>query len=186
MLRRIPLLLALTLLVACAAPPGNPPAGAPTVAPSPTAVPPTATTAPSPTAVPASPTAVPTKPAAATPSPAATKPAAAPAAATKAPAAAVEPGGRTHRVGVTEDKPNDRWGFNPSEITIAIGDTIEFVNDGKEEHDFTAVNGLFESPTVPPGGTYTFTFGQPGRIRYYCTLHDNQEGLVVVLPTGGA
>lgn len=97
-------------------------------------------------------------------------------------AAATTPafGAATHRVGVTEDKPNKKWGFAPTAITVSIGDTIEFVNDGAEEHDFTALDNTFASPIVKPGETFAFTFTAPGRIVYYCTFHDGQEGLVIV------
>src|SRR5262245_40210410 len=86
----------------------------------------------------------------------------------------------TVRVGVVEDKPNDRWGFRPGDLTVAVGDTVEFVNDGREIHTFEATSGLFTSPSVNPGGTYRFTFQQPGDVAYICSLHTGMEGIVRV------
>lgn len=83
---------------------------------------------------------------------------------------------------MVEDKPNDRWGFKPDPIEIKVGDTIQFVNDGQEEHDFTAVGRRFESPLLPPGGTFSHTFTQAGDVRYVCTVHENMEGLIRVSP----
>lgn len=168
------LLAALLALVACAPPPPTPtplPTATP-VPPTATPIPPTPTPIP-PTATPVPPTATPVPP---TPTTIAT-------ATTPAKAA-----GELHRVGVTEDRANRIWGFKPSRLTIAVGDTVEFVNDGEEEHDFTAIGGPFESPTVAPGEKFAFTFTETGEITYYCTLHLDQEGFITVVDdaAGGA
>jgi plastocyanin len=92
---------------------------------------------------------------------------------------------QTPRVGVTEDKPNKKWGFNPPRLSIAVGDTVEFVNNGAEEHDFVSVTDVFASPVVAPGASFTFTFTRPGEFKYYCTFHEGQEGFIVVGIGGG-
>jgi plastocyanin len=86
----------------------------------------------------------------------------------------------TQTVGVTEDVPARKFGFNPTEIRIAVGDTIAFVNDGTEEHDVTADGNVFSSPSLPPGATFSFTFTAPGKVTYFCSLHDNQTGVILV------
>jgi plastocyanin len=86
----------------------------------------------------------------------------------------------TVRVGVVEDKANDRWGFRPGDLTVDIGDTVEFVNDGRETHTFEAVSGLFTSPSVDPGGTFRVTLRQPGNVAFICSLHTRMEGVVHV------
>jgi plastocyanin len=86
-----------------------------------------------------------------------------------------------HRVGVLEDAANDHWGFSPGEITVKVGDTIEFVNDGAEAHDLYS-EALFEAPSWLPGQSSRFTFTQPGDVEYLCTLHTNMVGLVHVQP----
>ncbi|HEY3109072.1 MAG TPA: hypothetical protein VGL23_09985, partial [Chloroflexota bacterium] len=86
----------------------------------------------------------------------------------------------TVRVGVVEDKANDRWGFRPADLSVAVGDTVEFVNDGREIHTFEAVSGLFTSPSVDPGGTFRVTFQRPGDVAYNCSLHTRMEGVVRV------
>ena len=85
------------------------------------------------------------------------------------------------RVGVVEDAANDHWGFSPGEITVKVGDTIEFVNDGVEAHDLYS-EGLFEAPSWLPGQSSRFTFAKPGDVEYLCTLHTNMVGLVHVQP----
>lgn len=86
----------------------------------------------------------------------------------------------TVRVGVVEDKARDRWGFNPGDLTIAVGDTVRFVNDGDEVHTFEANSGLFNSNSVNPGGSFSFTFTAPGDVSYVCSLHPRMEGVIRV------
>jgi plastocyanin len=70
--------------------------------------------------------------------------------------------------------------FEPPERTVSVGGSLTWVNLDREDHDVIAHDLHFESPLIPPGGTWTFTFTQPGRYPYLCDLHANMEGVVVV------
>src|SRR5688572_5215374 len=57
-----------------------------------------------------------------------------------------------HRVGVAEPADEAKWGFNPGALTIAVGDSVDFVNDGKVIHSFVANDNSFNSGIIQPGG----------------------------------
>lgn len=62
--------------------------------------------------------------------------------------------------------------FNPPKLDIAAGTTVRWVNDGRNTHNVTPVNGkYFGSPNLKPGRSYVHTFSDAGTFAYYCTLH---------------
>jgi plastocyanin len=82
--------------------------------------------------------------------------------------------------------------FEPSRVTIAVGQAIEWKNNTGDPHTVTlapdralvpADAGLpagaqpFDSGTVPAGMSYRHTFTTPGTYRYFCTLHEG-NGMV--------
>ena len=74
--------------------------------------------------------------------------------------------------------------FDPTTITINVGDTITWVNNGEEDHD--AAGSGFSTGTIPPGSSGSATFSSPGTIPYICNFHpDDMTGTVIVSDTGG-
>lgn len=67
--------------------------------------------------------------------------------------------------------------FDPSSITVKVGTTVVWRNNGQQVHDIHARDGSFNSPLLNPGNTFTFTFTKPGLYRYYCTPHEG-DGMV--------
>lgn len=61
--------------------------------------------------------------------------------------------------------------FSPKETTINLGDTVTWTNTGSHPHTVTADNGAFDSQTVQPGQSFSFTFNNPGGFPYHCTFH---------------
>jgi len=64
--------------------------------------------------------------------------------------------------------------FRPKKSTAKVGDTVTFVNKGKNDHNVlpksgtdwgTDVNGL------KPGESYSYVFSKPGVYPYYCSIH---------------
>jgi plastocyanin len=70
------------------------------------------------------------------------------------------------------------FAFSPATVTISVGDTVTWINNGEEDHDATG-NG-FGTGNVPPGGTGSATFSSAGSFSYICTIHPNMRGTVVV------
>ena len=69
--------------------------------------------------------------------------------------------------------------YNPSNLTVKVGDKITFKNNDSVMHTVTARNGDFDMP-VNPGETVTIVFEKPGTIDYYCKPHPSMTGKVVV------
>jgi plastocyanin len=71
--------------------------------------------------------------------------------------------------------------FTPSTITVHVGDTITWTNNGPSAHTATARGGSFDSGTLHKGQSASHTFTQPGTFAYYCRIHPFMHGTVVVL-----
>lgn len=71
--------------------------------------------------------------------------------------------------------------FSPSSVTIAVGDTVTWRNNGQAPHTATANNGSFDTGTIQPGGSGSHTFNSAGTIPYICTIHAGMTGTVRVL-----
>lgn len=71
--------------------------------------------------------------------------------------------------------------FNPSNLTINVGDTVEWRNaNGGMAHNVTANDGSFASQTAS-SFTFSVTFDDPGTWDYLCTVHPAQmTGVITV------
>ncbi len=70
--------------------------------------------------------------------------------------------------------------YNPTEITVKVGDTVTFKNEDSFAHTFTADNGEFDSENVDGGGSFTFTPDAAGTIAFHCKIHSNMKGTITV------
>jgi plastocyanin len=74
--------------------------------------------------------------------------------------------------------------FSPNPIQVSVGTTVTWTNNDVEPHTVNAgenatPSGLFDS-YIPPAGTFQHTFTEPGEYPYFCILHPNMVGTVVV------
>ncbi len=81
----------------------------------------------------------------------------------------------------------DYW-FNPTNITINVGDTVTWTNVGTVTHDSSSdlATNVWDSPNILAGNAYSFTFTNiTGYYPYICALHINahpeQTGTVTVV-----
>lgn len=80
--------------------------------------------------------------------------------------------------------------FNPSKLTVHTGDTVTWeFRDGGVAHDVTSVDEDGRIPADPlldsdrkTSGEYTFTFEDPGTYDYFCSIHPQMTGTVIVEP----
>lgn len=75
--------------------------------------------------------------------------------------------------------------FAPSSLTITVGDTVTWVNNGQMPHTVTSgpegsPNGIFNSGDITAGGTYRRVFTSAGSFPYYCVYHAGMTGSVTV------
>jgi plastocyanin len=67
----------------------------------------------------------------------------------------------------------------PGEISVAVGDTVEWVNRDVVAHTATARNGAW-SAVVMPSETARLVMRQEGVFDYFCQYHPNMTGRVTV------
>jgi len=72
------------------------------------------------------------------------------------------------------------FAFDPPTITIPVGTTVEWTNVGPTQHNVVSKDRIWESPILEAGGTFRFTFEEPGTYAYWCTLHPTMLGSVTV------
>jgi plastocyanin len=99
----------------------------------------------------------------------------APEAAAKAPASTPAAASATTAVSVQDNT------FKPADLKVAIGDTVTFTNEGAVAHTVTATDGAdFDSGTLAPGKTFSFTAKKAGTVSYVCTIHPGMQGTIQV------
>ena len=78
--------------------------------------------------------------------------------------------------------------FEQADITVPAGTTVTWVQNGNNPHTTTSYDGLWDSGLIPggSGGTFSFTFEEPGTYAYYCAPHEAQGMVGTVTVTGGA
>lgn len=70
--------------------------------------------------------------------------------------------------------------YNPATLTIKVGQTVTWVNQDPMQHDVVANKGEFKSSLLASGGTFSFKFTQAGTYAYYCSIHPNMLGTIIV------
>jgi len=70
--------------------------------------------------------------------------------------------------------------YEPRTLTIDVGTTVRWANEGALPHTVTATDAAFDSGIMPPGASYERTFNQVGTFDYLCTLHAGMVGVVEV------
>jgi len=77
--------------------------------------------------------------------------------------------------------------FAPTSVTIDVGDTVTWTNDGPTPHSATADDGGFDTGIFDAGQSRSETFDQAGTFAYFCTPHPNMRGTITVraASTGG-
>ena len=68
--------------------------------------------------------------------------------------------------------------FDPAAVTVPTGTTVAWTNDDAVPHTVTSTDGAFDSGIFDPGGSFSFTFNEPGSFAYVCQLHPQMQGTV--------
>ena len=72
------------------------------------------------------------------------------------------------------------FAFDPTSITIKVGDAVSWTNNDSATHTVVAVDGSFKSGDLGQGATFENTFTTAGTFAYKCSIHPNMTGTVVV------
>jgi len=80
--------------------------------------------------------------------------------------------------------------YNPNLIEFKVGDILSWRNDDSSPHTVTSSSSsgnnnitTFDSGVLMRDETFSFTFDMEGKYPYFCTLHPNMVGTVVVIAT---
>lgn len=73
-----------------------------------------------------------------------------------------------------------RDAFSPNPVDISPGTTVIWTNNDSVDHTVTSMDGLFDSGAIEPGETFSREFDDVGEFSYFCTIHPNMTGTVVV------
>jgi len=86
-----------------------------------------------------------------------------------------------------------RNSYNPNLIESKVGDILSWRNDDSSPHTVTSSSSsassdnnsitTFDSGVLMRGETFSFTFDMEGEYSYFCTLHPNMVGTVMVIAT---
>ena len=71
--------------------------------------------------------------------------------------------------------------FNPTQMTVNVGDTVVWTNKGQLPHDVTSDDGSILSPRrMAAGQTFSFTATKAGTFAYQCTIHSGMVATLIV------
>jgi plastocyanin len=70
--------------------------------------------------------------------------------------------------------------FSPSDAPVAVGATVTWTNDDSLAHTSTSSDGVWNSDTLQPGDTFSFTFEEAGTFAYTCSIHPSMSGSITV------
>jgi plastocyanin len=78
--------------------------------------------------------------------------------------------------------------FDQANITVEPGTTVTWVQSGNNPHTTTSYDGLWDSGLIEggSGGTFSFTFEEPGTYDYFCIPHEDLGMVGSVTVTDGA
>ena len=72
------------------------------------------------------------------------------------------------------------FAFEPANLTINAGDSVEFINEDGAPHTATADNGSFDTGNLGRGQKATLTFSTAGTYSYFCAVHPSMKGSITV------
>ena len=77
----------------------------------------------------------------------------------------------------------ENFQFNPSDVSISVGDTVEWVNLDSVAHTVSFEDARFDVE-IPAGSTISYTFESDEDLeaegRYFCKFHPSMQGSVLV------
>jgi plastocyanin len=74
----------------------------------------------------------------------------------------------------------DNFTFTPKELTVPVGTTVKWVNHDDIPHTVMDTNKSFRSKPLDTDDTFSFTFATAGTFNYFCSLHPQMVGKIIV------
>jgi plastocyanin len=73
------------------------------------------------------------------------------------------------------------YAYQPPKLTVKAGSKIVVTNKDATAHTVTGRTGGFDSGTVNPGKSKSFTITKPGTYTFYCQFHAFMSGTITVV-----
>ena len=70
--------------------------------------------------------------------------------------------------------------FDPPSFTVIAGTRITFTNLGYHNHSATSDQAVFDSGTLAPGQSFSFTFQDKGEFSFHCKFHPEMHAKIIV------
>ena len=74
----------------------------------------------------------------------------------------------------------DNFSYAPTELTVAAGTKVTWVNHDDVPHTVTADDKSFNSGALDTDDVFARVFDKPGAYPYFCGLHPHMTGRVIV------
>lgn len=74
----------------------------------------------------------------------------------------------------------NQYAYLPGDLTVQVGDMVEWTNYDAAGHTVTSNTGYFNSAAIPQGQSFSFTFTEVGDFPYYCSPHPFMMGEIHV------
>jgi plastocyanin len=81
---------------------------------------------------------------------------------------------RTHRVALRGMR------YVPATLVVNVGDTVVWKNEDIVPHTATDRGKAFDSGSIEPGASWSYTANRKGTYLYYCAYHPNTKGKLIV------
>lgn len=76
----------------------------------------------------------------------------------------------------------DNFIFTPARLTVKAGTKIIFLNHDDLPHNVVDAKGSFRSEALDTDEAFERVFDKPGEFVYFCGLHPQMKGKIVVTP----
>jgi plastocyanin len=86
------------------------------------------------------------------------------------------------QVSVVQPSDTMSWRYDPTSLSVSVGTTVTWTNNGSTTVTVTSADGLFDYETLGPGGSFSYTFDTPGSFRYFCVPYPHMKGTITVTP----
>lgn len=72
--------------------------------------------------------------------------------------------------------------FTETELTISVGDTVNFRNDDPFSHNIYSLSEVksFDLGSYPKGDSRAVTFDQPGEVEVGCAIHFDMAMIITI------
>lgn len=74
----------------------------------------------------------------------------------------------------------ENFKYVPDPVTVRIGDSITWTNEDPVGHTATATDDSFDTGMFFPDNSATITFDTAGTFPYFCGVHPEMIGMVIV------